>query len=102
MSVTLNFDMVDKMPLDQVEAIINSMDAETTLIHINQARQRLMNDPTFKPSGEELRAGIMLVRRLRSMREQKSKTATPSAAKTKANLKLQVETSSLDNLLSGF
>lgn len=73
----------DKLPavdeLSNYEGIIYNMDMDDVLRNIHEARNRTLNNPDFVPSESEVRVGIMLVRRLRSMRE--TKTRTTKAAK---------------------
>ena len=74
----------DNLPSNrEVEQIINDMDFDTTLTHINICRRRQLDNPQFEPTTEEIRAGFLLVRRLRSLRETKSPTKRKATKKTK-------------------
>ena len=73
MSVTLNFDDIDSMADATVEAIINTMDKETILAHINTWQNRLVSEKQMVPSEQQNRAALLLARRLRSMREESNK-----------------------------
>lgn len=76
---TLDFDKLP--PQNEAEELINAMDSDETLQMINTARRRQLDDPNFEPTEEEISIGIMLVRRLRSLRETKK---TRSAGKKPA------------------
>ena len=81
----LNFDKLGARA--DVEAIINEMDYDDTLTHVNIGRRRQLDDKNFKPDEEEIRAGILLVRRLRSLREtKKTKKAAPKKSEGFASL----------------
>lgn len=71
----------DNLPEDsEIESIVNSLDGEETIALINAARQRQL-EPAFSPSEREVRVGIMLTRRMRALRETKTRTSTSQKAK---------------------
>lgn len=82
----MNLDF-DNLPTDRMELenIINNLSQEETLELINEGRKRMLTSD-HKPSELELTAGIMLVRRLRGLRETKTRTtrATKTASVAKA------------------
>lgn len=71
----------NKLPAtrSEIEAMINAMDSEETLAAINEGRKRML-DPNHDPSELEVVAGIMLVRRLRGLRESKTRVKKAAAA----------------------
>lgn len=78
----LDFDKLPQMHPTDVEGLINDMDQDEVLSMINLGRQRALSDPDREVPEAETRASLLLVRRLRGMRENsRSKTR---AAKPKA------------------
>ncbi len=77
----------------EVESIINSLDSEETSELILIGRRRMLDEKREQTEGE-IQAGMMLVRRLRALRETKART--PASQKAKAKV---VAAPSLESLL---
>lgn len=77
------FDRIKKMDADQIEAEINSLDTDSALFLLNKSRERALETDDPRPD-EELRAGIQLTRRLRSLRTTKTAAKKTSAPKKSA------------------
>jgi len=71
----------DNLPAtrSEIENIINDLGQEETLELVNAGRKRML-DPDHKPTEMELTAGIMLVRRLRGLRETRTRVSKAKAA----------------------
>lgn len=84
MMMTLSKIDFDKLPEDdtEIETIVNSLDGEETIALINAARQRQM-EPTFQADEREVRLYIMLTRRMRALRETKTRTSASQKANAK-------------------
>ena len=93
---TLDLDALPNMEVGQIEAIINNLSFDTALGLLNMARQRQIDDPARVVPDPEIVAGLLLARRLRTHREQKSTTAR--AAKPRAPAKPAVTALDLGEL----
>lgn len=90
---TIDFDKIPEMDMADIEGIIQNMDVDEVLAHINLARTRVLNTKEAHELPEKEHAvGILLARRFRAMRETKS-GPKKSAGKKKT------EVPSLDDLL---
>ena len=78
--MTAHLDFENLPDQASVEAIINDFGSEDTLIHINRFRGMMTENPNFEATDEQNRAGILLVRRLRSLRENSTKSKVSKAA----------------------
>ena len=76
------FDHLPNMTHEQIELAINDLVFDTALAILNQCRQRQVDEPDREVPEVESVAGLLLARRLRTYREQKSATtrATKAAA----------------------
>jgi hypothetical protein len=70
----LDFDTIEELGNDRVEAIINAMSMEEISAHINSRQMYLEENPLEVPSEKQNRAQLLLVRRLRACREATNKT----------------------------
>ena len=81
---TFTLDGLDKYDPDSIEECINELTRDDILTWINTARQRAMS-PDYVDSEVETRTALLLVRRLRSLRETNTKVRKAKVENLKAN-----------------
>ena len=94
MTLTLDMDAVDGMDQSTVESIISGMDMETLMIHVHAWQKRRFENKQIAATEMQNRAALLMVRRIRSMRELKNKT-TRASAKAIAQAKAPLSVSDL-------
>jgi hypothetical protein len=67
----------------ELDALINALSPEDVLMYINEGRSRIQ-DSTTETSEREYYAGILLARRMRTLRETKTRVTKATSPQKKA------------------